>query len=64
MTPAKAESRGALWSLPSGYRLPNLVDAAPLLIGDPSHPVRLRAADLDDPEGYRLRLAAWLLEQG
>jgi len=58
------ESRGALWSLPDGHRLPNLVDEAPLLLGDPAHPARLRATDLDHPEDFHHRLAAWLLRQG
>jgi len=61
--PAK-ECRGGLWSLPDGQRLPNALDAAPLVVGDPAHPARLRASDLEDPEGFRNRLAAWLLRQG
>lgn len=58
------ECRGALWSLPDGQRLPNALDAAPLGVGDPAHPARLRPSDLDDPEGFRLRLTDWLLRQG
>jgi hypothetical protein len=61
--PREAETRGTLWSLPDGQRLPNLVEATPLVLGDPAHPARLRAADLDDPEGFRSRLVAWLLQQ-
>jgi hypothetical protein len=57
------ECRGALWSVPDGHRLPNLLDAVPLALGDPEHPARLRAADLEDPEGFRNRLNAWLLRQ-
>jgi hypothetical protein len=58
------EVRGALWSLPDGQRLPNLVDAAPLVLGDPGHPARLRPSDLNDPQGFHARLTAWLLRQG
>ncbi|MDP1832799.1 MAG: hypothetical protein Q8K67_12130 [Geothrix sp.] len=60
----EAETRGALWSLPDGQRLPNLVEAAPLVLGDPAHPARLRPADLENPEGFHSRLTAWLLGQG
>ena len=62
--PVPADRRGALWSLAGGDRLPNAVDALPLAVGDPDHPARLRPADLENPEGFRLRLAAWLLQQG
>ena len=58
------ETRGALWSLPDGQRLPNLVDATPLVVGDPAHPARLRPADLEHPEDFHLRLTTWLLRQG
>lgn len=58
------EGRGALWSLPDGHRLPNLVDAAPLVLGDPAHPARLRPDDLEHPEAFHHRLTAWLLGQG
>lgn len=60
----EAEGRGGLWSLPDGHRLPNLVDATPLVVGDPEHPARLRPSDLDNPEGFHHRLTAWLLRQG
>lgn len=60
--PAEA-CRGALWSMPDGHRGLNLLDAGPLALGDPEHPARLRAADLEDPEGFRNRLNAWLLRQ-
>ena len=59
----KDEGRGALWSMPDGERLPNLVDAAPLLLGDPAHPARLRPTDLEHPENFHSRLVAWLLRQ-
>lgn len=59
-----SETRGALWSLPDGHRLPNLVDATPLVVGDPIHPARLRPADLEHPEDFHHRLTAWLLRQG
>jgi hypothetical protein len=62
--PRKSEARGCLWSLPGGQRLPNLLETAPLVVGDPAHPARLRPSDLDDPEGFHLRLTAWLLRQG
>lgn len=62
--PVAAEGRGGLWSLPDGHRLPNVVDAAPLVVGDPAHPARLRESDLDHPEGFHDRLTAWLLRQG
>lgn len=61
---AKAEARGALWSLPDGTRLPNLLEAGPLVLGDPVHPARLRPSDLEDPQGFHSRLTAWLLRQG
>lgn len=61
--PRDAETRGAIWSLPGGQRLPNLLEAAPLVVGDPAHPARLRASDLDDPQGFHSRLTAWLLRQ-
>ncbi len=57
------ECRGGLWSMTDGHRLPNLLDAVPLALGDPEHPARLRATDLEDPEGFRNRLTAWLLRQ-
>ncbi|HEY3401405.1 MAG TPA: hypothetical protein VGK03_12310 [Geothrix sp.] len=60
----ESEGRGALWSLPDGHRLPNLVDGFPLVVGDPAHPARLRATDLENPEDFHLRLSAWLLRQG
>jgi hypothetical protein len=60
----EAESRGALWSLPGGQRLPNLVEAAPLVVGDPGHPARLLPSDLEDPQEFHSRLTAWLLRQG
>jgi len=62
--PRDADTRGALWSLPDGQRLPNLLETAPLVVGDRSHPARLRPSDLDDPEGFHSRLTAWLLRQG
>ncbi len=62
--PGEAEARGGLWSLPDGQRLPNLVEAAPLVLGDPAHPARLRPDDLEHPEGFHSRLTAWLLRQG
>ena len=58
------EARGALWSLPNGQRLPNLLEVSPLLVGDPSHPARLLPSDLEDPQGFHSRLTAWLLRQG
>ena len=60
----EVEGRGALWSLPDGRRLPNLVDAVPLVLGDPAHPARLRNTDLEHPEHFHDRLTAWLLRQG
>jgi len=63
-TPRDAESRGALWTLPDGQRLPNLVEAAPLVVGDPAHPARLLPTDLENPESFHSRLTAWLLRQG
>lgn len=62
--PVGSEGRGGLWSLPDGHRLPNLVDAAPLVVGDPEHPARLRASDLDNPEDFHHRLNTWILRQG
>ena len=62
--PMESETRGALWSLPDGQRLPNLVEATPLVLGDPAHPARLRPTDLENPEGFHSRLTAWLLRQG
>jgi len=63
MEPRETETRGALWSLPGGERLPNLVEAARLDLGDPSHPARLRPGDLENPQHFHNRLAAWLLRQ-
>lgn len=62
--PRDAEARGAIWSLPDGQRLPNLVEASVLVVGDPSHPARLRPSDLDDPQNFHTRLNAWILRQG
>ena len=62
--PREPETRGALWSLPGGRRLPNLLEVSPLVVGDPDHPARLLPSDLDDPEGFHARLTAWLLGQG
>jgi hypothetical protein len=61
--PRETDTRGALWSLPDGGRLPNLVEAARVDLGDPSHPARLRPGDLDNPQRFHNRLAAWLLKQ-
>ena len=61
--PAAEDRRGALWTLPDGQRLPNAFDAAPLGVGDPAHPARLRPSDLENPEDFRTRLTAWLLRQ-
>lgn len=62
-TPPAEECRGAMWSTPDGQRLPNILDAAPLLMGDPAHPARLLVSDLDNPENFRARLNAWLMRQ-
>ena len=62
--PRDTDTRGALWSLPGGQRLPNLVDATPLVVGDPFHPARLLVSDLEDPQNFHVRLANWLLRQG
>jgi len=62
--PMEAETRGTLWSLPDGHRLPNLLEATPLVVGDPAHPARLRSTDLENPEGFHSRLTEWLLRQG
>jgi len=62
--PREAETRGGLWSLPDGQRLPNLVESSPLVVGDPAHPARLLPSDLENPQGFHLRLTAWLLRQG
>ena len=62
--PRDAEARGALWTLPDGQRLPNLVEATPLVVGDRAHPARLRPTDLENPEGFHSRLTAWILRQG
>jgi hypothetical protein len=62
--PRETETRGGLWSLPDGQRLPNLVETVPLVLGDPAHPARLLPTDLDDPQDFHSRLTAWLLRQG
>jgi hypothetical protein len=62
--PVPADRRGALWSLPGGQRLPNSLEGPPVAVGDPDHPARLRPTDLENPEGFHLRLTAWLLQQG
>jgi hypothetical protein len=62
--PREAETRGGIWSLPDGQRLPNLLEPDPLVLGDPAHPARLLPSDLEDPQGFHLRLTAWLLRQG
>jgi hypothetical protein len=49
--------------MPDGHRLPNLLDAFLGELADPTHPARLRPSDLEDPEGFRTRLNAWLLKQ-
>ena len=62
-TPVPVDRRGALWSLPDGYRLPNALDTPVLVVGDPHHPARLRPDDLENPEDFHLRLTTWLLHQ-
>lgn len=62
--PRDADCRGALWTLPDGQRLPNMVEAAPLVVGDPAHPARLLPTDLENPAEFHTRLTAWLLRQG
>ena len=64
MAAVSTDRRGALWSLPGGQRLPNVVEAPVVAVGDPDHPARLRPTDLENPEGFHLRLTAWLLQQG
>ncbi len=59
-----AETRGVIWSLPGGQRLPNLLDVEPLVVGDVSHPARLRPSDLEDPQTFHARLTTWILQQG
>ncbi len=61
--PRDAETRGAIWSLPGGQRLPNLLEASSLVVGDPAHPARLLPSDLEDPQEFHSRLTAWLLRQ-
>lgn len=63
-TAVSAERRGAFWSLANGRRLPNALEATTLALGDPDHPARLRLDDLEHPEAFHLRLAAWLMLQG
>ncbi|MEI6592534.1 MAG: hypothetical protein WCL47_04790 [Holophagaceae bacterium] len=58
-----SDSRGGLWSLPGGNRLPNALDQAVLVVGDQNHPARLRDSDLEQPEAFHTRLKAWLLQQ-
>jgi hypothetical protein len=41
-----------------------MVEAAPLVVGDPAHPARLLPTDLENPEDFHSRLTAWLLRQG
>ncbi len=60
----ETETRGAIWSLPDGQRLPNLLGVDPIVVGDPAHPARLLPTDLEDPQHFHLRLTAWLLRQG
>jgi hypothetical protein len=62
--PVPADRRGALWSLPGGQRLPNVLEGPPVAVGDPDHPARLRSTDLENPEDFHLRLKVWLLQQG
>ena len=61
---ASGDATVRLWSLPDGRRLPNLLAASPLVVGDPAHPARLLPSDLEDPQEFHLRLTAWLLRQG
>ncbi len=62
-TGSPTDRRGGLWSLPGGNRLPNALDQAVLVVGDPNHPARLRDTDLEQPEAFHSRLKAWLLLQ-
>jgi len=62
--PDGVESRGAIWSLPDGQRLPSLVEAETLVVGDAAHPARLRPSDLEDPQTFHARLTTWILQQG
>ncbi len=53
------ERRGALWSTVGGFRMgawEGLGDVEP-------HPARLTPSDLENPHGWRERLAAWLMKQ-
>ena len=53
------ERRGALWSTVGGFRM-GAWDG----IGDMEpHPARLTPRDLENPQGWRERLAAWLMKQ-
>jgi hypothetical protein len=61
--PRETETRGALWCLPDGQRLPNLLETPHFVVGDPAHPARLLPTDLDDPQAFHVRLTAWLLRQ-
>lgn len=62
--PVASDARGGAWTLPTGRRLPGVLDEGVLVGGDPEHPARLREADLDRPEAYHARLKAWILNQG
>ncbi len=53
------ERRGALWSTVGGVRL----GAWEGLAEWETHPARLRPEDLENPHGWRERLAAWLMKQ-
>lgn len=53
------ERRGALWSTLGGVRM----GAWEGLEDTGTHPARLTPQDLENPRGWRERLAAWLMKQ-
>ncbi|HJW34178.1 MAG TPA: hypothetical protein VJ505_12490 [Holophagaceae bacterium] len=55
----EVERRGALWSTLGGLRMGAWDGWGEL---EP-HPARLTPRDLDNPQGWRERLAAWLMKQ-
>ncbi|HET8715346.1 MAG TPA: hypothetical protein VFM16_05950 [Holophagaceae bacterium] len=58
--PTLVERRGMVRSALGGLRAP---DAMPLAFTELEHPARLTSLDLDNPQGFRQRLVAWLMRQ-
>jgi|GEM_PF-450099 len=58
-----ADRQVAPLAKPTGQPSPSTSTNPTVAVGDPDHPARLRAGDLENPDQFHSRLKAWLLQQ-